>query len=135
VRQEQRPKYPVFVPKQSRTWWLKTAAYRRFTAREITSMFAAIFSGLMIAFLFALGSGRHAYQSFLRFLETPGMLAASAAILAALLYHTATWFRLTTHIIVIRLGRRTVSKNALLAALVAAWIAASAVVAYFLIWF
>ena len=44
-------RYPVYMPPTSRTWWLRSGPYRRFAAREITSMFAAIFSGLMIAFL------------------------------------------------------------------------------------
>jgi fumarate reductase subunit C len=63
------------------------------------------------------------------------MVALSAVILAALLYHTATWFRLTAHIVVIRLGRRTVPRSVLLAALVVAWVAVSATVAYLHIWF
>jgi fumarate reductase subunit C len=98
-------------------------------------MFAAMLSGLLLAFLFALSSGRQAYEGFLRLLDTPGMVALFGLILAALLYHMATWFRLTTHIVVIRLGRKTVPRGALLAALVGAWVAASAVVAYFHVWF
>jgi fumarate reductase subunit C len=128
-------KYPVYVPKQSRTWWLRTGPYRRFAAREITSMFAAMFSGFMLAFLFALSRGRQSYEEFLRLLDTPGMVAVFGVILAFLLYHTATWFRLSTHILVIRLGRRTVPRGAILAALAAAWIVASTVVAYFHMWF
>jgi len=135
VTPDGRRRYPVYVPQPSRTWWLKSGPYRRFAAREITSMFAAIVSGLLLAFLFALSSGPGSYQDFLRLLETPGMAAFSGVILAALLYHTATWFRLTTHIVVIRLGQRTVPRSALLAALVGAWIAVSAAVAYFHIWF
>lgn len=129
------PKYPVYVPRQPRTWWLRTGPYRRFAAREITSMFAAMFSGLLLAFLFALSNGRQSYQAFLRLLETPGMIALFALILAFLLYHTATWSRLSTHILVIRLGRRTVPRGAILTALLGAWIVASAAVAYFHIWF
>ena len=132
---EERRRYPVYVPQPSRTWWLRTGPYRRFAAREVTSMFAAILSGLLLAFLFALSSGQGSYQDFLRLLDSPGMVALSAVILVALLYHTATWFRLTTHIVVIRLGQRTVPRSALLAALVGAWIAVSAAVAYFHIWF
>jgi fumarate reductase subunit C len=128
-------KYPVYVPKQSRTWWLRPGPYRRFAAREITSMFAAMFSGLLLAFLFALSWGRRSYEDFLRLLNTPAMVALSAVILVFLLYHTATWFRLSTHILVIRLGRRTVPRGAILAALAGAWIVASTVVAYFHIWF
>ncbi len=132
---EERRRYPVYVPQPSRTWWLRTGPYRRFAAREVTSMFAAILSGLLLAFLFALSSGQGSYQDFLRLLDTPGMVAFSAVILVALLYHTATWFRLTTHIVVVRLGRRTVPRGALLATLAGAWIAVSAAVAYFHIWF
>jgi succinate dehydrogenase subunit C len=135
VTEAERRRYPTYVPRQSRAWWLRTGAYRRFAAREITSMFAAMFSGLLLAFLLALSWGRQAYQGFLRLLDTPGMIALSAVILAFLLYHTATWFRLSTHIIVVRLGRRTVPRTALMAGLVGAWVAASAAVAYFHIWF
>lgn len=128
-------RYPVYVPRHPRTWWLRAAPYRRFAAREITSMFAATFSGLLLAFLFALSSGRQSYQAFLRLLDTPGMVALCGVILAALLYHTATWFRLTTHIVVVRVGRWTAPRAALITALVAAWVVASAIVAYFHIWF
>jgi fumarate reductase subunit C len=128
-------KYPVYEPRQSRTWWLRTAAYRRFAAREITSMFAAMFCGLLLAFLLALSRGPQAYQDFLRLLDTPGMVAFAAVTLAFLLYHTATWFRLSTHILVIKLGRRTLPRSVILAGLVGAWLVASAIVAYFHIWF
>ena len=127
--------YPVYMPRQSRTWWLKRGPYRRFAAREITSMFAAMFSGLMLAFLLALSWGPGSYRAFLRLLDTPGMVVFSAAILAALLYHTATWFRLSTHIIEVRLGPWTAPRQLVLAALLGAWIVVSAAVAYFHIWF
>src|SRR5205085_6149646 len=98
-------------------------------------MFGAMLSGLLLAFLLALSWGRPSYRAFLRLLDTPGMVAFSAVILLALLYHTATWFRLTTHIVVLRLGRRVLPREALIAALVVAWLAVSAGVAYFMIWF
>jgi fumarate reductase subunit C len=98
-------------------------------------MFAAMFSGLLLAFLLALSWGRQTYLDFLRLLDTPGMVALSSLILAFLLYHTATWFRLSTHILVIRLGRWTVPRGVILAGLVGGWIVASAAVAYFHIWF
>jgi fumarate reductase subunit C len=129
------PRYPVYVPKPSRTWWLKSWPYRRFAAREVTSMFAAAFSVLMLLFLFALSRGPEEYQGFLSWLKLPGVMAASVLILAAVLYHVGTWFRLTTHIIVIRVGGRVVPRMAILGALIGAWLAVSAAVAYFHIWF
>jgi len=135
VRAEQGRRYPVYVRKVPRTWWLRTGPFRRFAAREITSMFAAMFSVLLLLFLLALSRGPRAYQGFLRWLKLPAVIALFAVILAALLYHTATWFRLSTRILVVRLGRRVVPPVAVAAALVAAWIGASALVLYFHVFF
>ena len=98
-------------------------------------MFAAGFSVLMLAFLFSLSRGRQTYEGFRRWLDGPWAVAVSVVILAAVLYHTATWFRLTTHIVEVRLGGRVLPRAAIGGALVAAWIVASAVVAYFHVWF
>jgi succinate dehydrogenase subunit C len=127
--------YPAYSRTYPRWWWLRRGPYLRFAAREITSMFAAGFSVLLLAFLFALGSGQAAYQSFLDLLNSPWMVAASGLILVALLYHVATWFRLTTYIVVIRVGRFVLPRSAVIGALVIAWLGASAIVAYFHIWF
>ena len=135
MRAEDGSRYPVYVRKINRTWWLRTGPFRRFAAREITSMFAAAFSVIMLLFLFALSRGPRAYGSFLRWLQTPWSIALSAIILGAVLYHTGTWFRLTTRILSIRLGHRTVSRGAIATGLVLVWIGASAVVAYVHIWF
>jgi len=125
----------MYVPKARLTWWLSSRPYRRFAAREITSMFAAIFSGMLMLFVFALSRGPDHYQGFLRWLKLPWVVAGSALILVALLYHTATWFRLSSHIIVIRLRRKVLPRGVVVGALVVAWVAASAFVAYFHIWF
>jgi fumarate reductase subunit C len=98
-------------------------------------MFAAGFSVLLLAFLFALGSGPSAYASFLHLLNSPWMVAAAITILVALLYHVATWFRLTTYILVVRLGPIVLPRQALIGALLIAWLGASALVAYFYVWF
>jgi fumarate reductase subunit C len=135
VRADERTRYPVYVPKVPRTWWLHGGPFRRFAAREFTSVFAAAFSVIMLLFLFALSRGPAAYEGFLRWLRLPGIVALSAVILAAVLYHAGTWFRLSSHILVVRLGRRVVPPSVVVAGLVAVWIGLSAAVAYFAIWF
>jgi fumarate reductase subunit C len=127
--------YPLYFPKYPRSWWLRKGPYRRFAAREITSMFSAAVSATLLAFLFELSRGPKAYEGFLRLLDSPWMVAASALTLTALLYHTATWFRLTTHIVVIRVRGWTLPPALLIVALSVAWVGASAAVAYFLVWF
>ena len=135
MKAEDRRRYPLYIPKGSRTWWLRTGPNRRFAAREVTSMFSATFSLIMLLFLLALSRGRGAYDGFLRWLDHPWVVAVFVVTLLAVLYHTATWFRLTTKILVIRIAGRTLSPAVIGAGLVVAFIGASALIAYFHVWF
>lgn len=135
MRTREDGRYPVHIRKMPRTWWLRSGPFRRFAARELTSAFAAAFSLILLLLLFALSRGQEEYEAFLRWLNSPAAVALSAVILVALVYHTLTWFRLTTRILVIRLGRLVLPPTLILGLLVAAWIAASAIVAYLLVWF
>jgi len=131
LRAEERPRYPVYVREIPRAWWLRTGPYRRFFARELTSVFVAAFSVILLLFLFALSRGREHYESFLRWLDLPGVVLLSVVILAAVLYHTATWLRLTAHV---RLRGKVIPRTTVTAGLVGAWIVVSGVVAYLHIW-
>jgi fumarate reductase subunit C len=132
---KERERYPVLVPKMPRTWWLRTSAYRRFFAREITAVFVGAFSVVLLLFLLALSRGREAYEAFLRWLELPAILVLHAVILAAALYHTATWLRITAVVQVVRLGGKVVPRQVVAAALLGGWVVVSAVLAYLHVWF
>jgi fumarate reductase subunit C len=134
VKTEAPGRYPVYVPKVPRTWWLRTAPFRRFAAREFTAVFAAAFSIVLLLFLSALSRGEEAYEGFLRWLRLPGVVVLSSIIFVAMLYHAVTWFRLTAHIQEVRLGPNAVPRGAVVAALLAIWVVVSAVVAYLLAW-
>ena len=135
MRTEAPRRYPVYVPKTPRAWWLRTTPYRRFAAREFTAVFAAAFSVILILFLSALSRGQEAYEDFLRWLRSPAVVILLAIILAAMLYHAVTWFRLTAHIQVIRIGRNELPRGAVVAALIGIWFVVSAIVAYLYAWF
>lgn len=135
MRAEGRRRYPVYVQKVPRTWWLRTGPYRRFAAREFTAVFAAAFSVILLLFLSALSRGREAYEGFLGWLDLPAVVVLCVVILAAVVYHALTWFRLTAHIQVIRLGRKVMPRDVVAAALVVVWIVASAILAYLQVWF
>ena len=135
MRTEAPRRYPVYVPKVPRDWWLRTAPYRRFAAREFTAVFAAVFSVILLLFLSALSQGKDAYEGFLRWLRLPAVVAFSSIILLAMLYHAGTWFRLTAHIQVIRIGPNEVPRGVVVAALLGIWIVVSAIVAYLYVWF
>ena len=129
MKAEEPRRYPVYTRRTRRTWWLGSPGYRRFAAREFTSVFAAAYSVILLLLLFALSRGRQAYEGYLRWLKLPGIVVIQAAILAAILYHAGTWFLLTSRAMVIRLGRRTVPQEIVLAALVVGWAAVSAAAA------
>ena len=135
MKTEAPTRYPVYVPKAPRTWWLRTSPYRRFAAREFTAVFAAIFSVILLLFLSALSQGKEAYEGFLRWLRLPAVVALSSIILLAMLYHAGTWFRLTAHIQVFRVGKNDVPRGAVVAALLGIWIVVSVIVAYLYVWF
>jgi fumarate reductase subunit C len=129
VKAEEPRRYPLYNRKTRRIWWLRSPGYRRFAAREFTSVFAAAYSVILLLLLYALSRGPDAYAGFLRWLKLPAVVGLQALILVAMLYHAGTWFLLTSRAMVIRLGRRTVPRNWLLAGLVVGWLVASAAAA------
>jgi fumarate reductase subunit C len=129
-----RSTYPTYVPKLSRWWWLRRS-YRSFAAREFTAIFAGAFSLFLLVFLFSLSRGPAAYERLLGWLDSQGAVAVFAVVLVAMLYHTVTWFQLTSRVQIVRLGRYVVPRRIVVAALFAAWIGASVIVAYFHVWY
>jgi fumarate reductase subunit C len=109
---------------------MRTAPFRRFVIRELTSVFVAAFSVVLLLFLLALSRGPEAYQGFLRWLDLPGIVVLHAVTLLAVLYHTATSIQLASQIQEVRLGGRTVPRQLLMAGMTGGLIVASAVVAY-----
>jgi fumarate reductase subunit C len=129
------PRYPSYVRKVPRTWWLSTRPYRRFAAREFTAVPVAGVSVVLLLFLAALSRGREAYQDFLRWLEQPLVVVFAVLVLCAVLYHTATWFRLSARILSVRVGRWAIPPGLVLGVMVSLWVVASAGAAYLVVWF
>lgn len=123
-----------YVEPMPRTWWLRSGPYRRFAARELTSLFVLAFTILLLLFLVALSRGRAAYEGFLGWLNSAGAMALFAAILAAGLYHTLTWLRLSAQVQVVRLGDRVAPRSVVTASMALGWLAISAAVAYVHVW-
>jgi fumarate reductase subunit C len=121
---------PVYVRPIPRFWWIRTAPFRRFVIRELTSVFVGLFSVILLLFLLALSRGPDAYAGFLRWLELPGIVVLHALTLAAVLYHTATSIQLASKIGEVRLGGQVVPRRLLMAGMTGGLIVASAVVAY-----
>ena len=130
----ERQQTPVFVRKVRRFWWLDTAPFRRFVIRELTSVFVAVYSVILLLFLLALSRGRAAYEGFLRWLDLPAIVVLHVVILVAVLYHTVTSIQLASQIQEVRLSGKVLPRSFLAGGLTAGWVVASAVVAYLHIW-
>ncbi|MBI3981273.1 MAG: fumarate reductase subunit C [Gemmatimonadetes bacterium] len=120
-----RARMPIF-------WWFRKAAYFRFIARELTSVFVAYSSVLLLVQLRAVAAGPEALARFTAWLHLRPVVALHVVVLLALLFHTVTWLHLAPRAIVIRLGRRRVPDVAVLLGHYGAWLAASGLVVWLL---
>ncbi len=116
------------------TWWLSSRAYFLFMVRELTSVFIAAYLILFLLMLHRLAAGREVYEAYLRFLATPGMLAFHVLALAAAVFHTVTWFKLTPMAMGLRFGGKRVPPLIVVGTNYVAWIALSAAVTSIVLW-
>ncbi len=112
------------------TWWLTNRAYFFFMIRELTSVFIAAYLALFLLMLRKLTIGRDAYEAYLRFLATPGMLVFHVLALGFALYHTVTWFNITPKVLVVRFREERVPARIVAGLNFAAWIVISVVIAW-----
>lgn len=115
-------------------WWLEKPSYFAFILREGSCMFVAWTVVFLLLLLSALRQGEEAYREFLAWSAAPGVLALNAATAAFLVYHAVTFFMAAPQAMVVRLGRRKVPGRAVLLGHYAAWAAASAFIAWLIVW-
>jgi len=121
-------RYPVTA-----TWWLKKRVYFLFIMRELTSVFIAVSLVLLLLLLHKLTVGRAAYEAYLQFLATPGMIAFHVLAFVAAIYHSFTWFNLVPNILVVRVADARVPKSIVSGAHFMFWIVISIVVAWVIV--
>ena len=112
------------------TWWLRNRAYFLFMVRELTSIPIAIYLILLLLMLRKLAAGRQAYEAYLRFLATPGMVAFHLLALAAALFHAVTWINITPKVLAVRVGENRVPAALVAGVNYAAWIVVSILIAW-----
>jgi len=93
-----------YHPKQSRWWWTGNSFFLRYMLREATSIFVMLFSLELIYSLLQLSQGPDNWNQWLATLAQPLFIVFNLIVLAAAIYHAATWFKLAPKIMVLRLG-------------------------------
>ena len=76
----------------SNGWWRKNPYFVRYMIREGTAVFLNIYAVILLLGLNGLAQGEAAYNAWRAALATPLALAFHAAALAAVIYHSITWF-------------------------------------------
>jgi fumarate reductase subunit C len=114
-------------------WWWGHRGYTLFVLRELTSLAVGVYAVLLLILVWRLGQGQEAYRAYLDWLGSPRLLVVHLIALAATVYHSVTWFGLSQKALALRVGGRPVPGRLLVAGNVAAWLVASAAVAWVLL--
>lgn len=87
--------------KQSRHWWLRNPAYRRYMLREATAIPLLVYCLLLVYGLYCLGRGGSAFIAWLELLRSPPAIGLQLLALSAALLHAWTWIELVPKIVVL----------------------------------
>jgi fumarate reductase subunit C len=132
------PPYTDYHPRWYRApvstwWWLRQPSYAAFILRELSSVFVAWSVVFLLLLVRAVGEGPSRYAAFLRWADTPWVVALNLVTLAFVGYHAVTWFALTPKAMAVRLRGRRLPGTAIAASAYAGWLTVSAFVAWLLL--
>ena len=130
--------FTEFHPKWYRSpistyWWIEKWAYFKFILRELSSLFVASFVVTNLLAISALARGPAAWRAFLDWSRGPLVILLQAVGFLFLLFHTVTWFHLAPRAMALHVAGRRVPDRLVVASNYAAWMAASATLAWFLL--
>lgn len=117
-------------PRQhSRTWFLGRWPYRIFILREVSSVFIAAYTVLLLVLVQVVHDGRKAFEDYVEVLQSPALILFHAVAVAFALLHSVTWFQAVPKAVRLFRGEDRVPPQVLIGVHVAAWIGVSMVVA------
>ncbi|MEK6780080.1 MAG: fumarate reductase subunit C [Bacteroidota bacterium] len=114
-------------------WWMHRWVDIRFITRELTSIFVATYAVIFLFYIRSVSQGAEAFAEFSEKLSSPLLIGFHVFALAALLYHSITWFNLAPKAMVIKIGETKIP--GLLIALMnyAGWIFISIVIGWLIL--
>ncbi len=111
-------------------WWLKKRAYIVFVLRELTSVFVALVSVLTLLQVRAILESPEAHAALMARLASPPVTGLLLVALAALVFHSVSWFNLAPRAMPVRLRGRRVPDVLVSGGNFAAWLFLSAAMAF-----
>ncbi|MFQ5998441.1 MAG: hypothetical protein ACE5KO_03965 [Candidatus Bathyarchaeia archaeon] len=125
-------KRPLYSQKLGFSWWLRSSAYFGYMLRELSGLFVAIYALIYVFQLSTLSAGQSDYAAFMATMSSTPIIVLNLIFLGFAVYHSLTWFNLTSKVQPVKLGTRIVPKLAVFGVNILIWIAASLAI-YFLI--
>jgi fumarate reductase subunit C len=111
-------------------WWLESRAYIVFVLRELTSVFVALVSVLTLLQVRAILESPEAHAALMARLASPPVTGLLLVALAALVFHSVSWFNLAPRAMPVRLRGRRVPDVLVSGGNFAAWLFLSAAMAF-----
>jgi len=75
-------------------WWRKNPYFVEYMIHEGSALFVAAYALVLLVGLLCLSQGETAWNGWLSALRSPISIAGHLLLLAAMLYHTWTWFNI-----------------------------------------
>ncbi|MCM8596742.1 fumarate reductase subunit C [Accumulibacter sp.] len=75
-------------------WWRRNPYFVEYMIHEGTALFVAAYAGILLAGLVRLAEGEAAWNAWLAALKNPWYVGFHLFALAALAYHSFTWFKI-----------------------------------------
>ena len=75
-------------------WWKKNPFFVEYVMHESTALFVLAYAFVLLFGLVRLGQGEAAWNGWLEALKSPLALVCHLALLAAIVYHTISWFKI-----------------------------------------
>jgi fumarate reductase subunit C len=93
-------------PRQtSKTWFMTRWPYRIFMLRELSGVFLAGYTILLVLLVANVHDGTNAFADFRSTLRSPALIVFSAVAFLFALLHTVTWFQAMPKVLPLRYGR------------------------------
>lgn len=114
-------------------WWTQQWRYLKFILRELSSLSVIYAIGLLLYLLHALSKGPGDYAAFLEWLRSPFAIIFNLIAFIFVIYHAITWFNLAPRAMPVRLGGKRLPDWMVAAPNYVAWLAISAILAWFIL--
>ena len=113
-------------PHQRFSWWLRQSNYFQYMMRELSSLFIALFTLLLIAGIWQLSSGQAAFTEWLSDLWGRFFWLSIICLIFAT-YHSVSWFWVTPKAMPLSILGKPVPGSVIIAAHLIAWLLISIV--------